>query len=209
MKIELVIVALAAALSGCTGSNRGNTVPVFSEVSSPAQLRGYNVTNDSPARNTARNAEDKEVIKVGDTLLITFGDICASPPVFQRVKDDGTITFIFNRTFQAAGKSTGNLEKDYYVPTYFTNLAVTIQISLFVYVDGEFRNPGRYPWTNGMTLKDAIEAAGGFTKFANHRIRLYHLDGIGEKLRLSGNWFLTNNPNLKPGDRIINPRDLL
>lgn len=42
-----------------------------------------------------------------------------------------------------------------------------------IFVGGEFKNPvGRYPWINGMTLKDAIDAAGGLTDFARHRIWL-------------------------------------
>jgi protein involved in polysaccharide export with SLBB domain len=139
------------------------------------------------------------------------------PAFDQRVKGDGTISLIYNSVFHAAGKRTGDLEKeilDFYVPAYFRDLTVTVRISCWtecVYVDGGFRNPGRYPWTNGMRLKDAIEAAGGFTEYSTHLIRLFHLDGTIEKYRFRGNWPVTNNPALKPGDRVhsSNPRDLL
>jgi len=58
-----------------------------------------------------------------------------------------------------------------------------------------------------MTLKDAIDAA-GFTDFSGHRLRLYHLDGTIERYRLRGDMTLTNNPSLKPGDKIFLRGDL-
>jgi hypothetical protein len=50
----------------------------------------------------------------------------------------------------------------------------------FISMTGEFRKPGRYAWTHGMTLKDAIDAAGGFTDFARRRLRIRHWDGSEE-----------------------------
>jgi protein involved in polysaccharide export with SLBB domain len=217
MKIELIIVALAVALSGCTGSNRGKTVPVFSEGSRLAPLHAHKVTNDSPATNSSRNNQNEGIIQVSNILLITFADLPSGstlPAFDQQVKDDGTVTLIYNSVFQAAGRKTGDLEKeirDFYVPVCFVNLTVRVRISSetrFVYVSGEFRNPGLYSWTNGMRLKDAIEAAGGFTEFANRRVRLIHLDGTVERYRLRGDWVLTNNPALKPGDKVQNPRQI-
>jgi protein involved in polysaccharide export with SLBB domain len=216
MKIELAIAAVALAFAGCTGSNRGKTVPMFSEGPSPAQLHTYNLTNDAPATDISRNVESQDVIKPKDTLIINFTlpSMIIEPAFDQRVRDDGTITLIYNRVFHAAGQKTGDLEKeilDYYVPTYFRNLTVTVHISCcteFVYVDGEFRKPGRLSWTNGMRLGDVIEATGGFTVFANRRIKILHEDGTVESYKLRGNWVSTNNPVLKPGDRIHNPRPI-
>jgi polysaccharide export outer membrane protein len=76
----------------------------------------------------------------------------------------------------------------------------------FIYVHGEFKNPGQYPWTNGMTLRDAISAAGGFTDFAYERIRLVHPDGSSQFFKWSATHPLTNNAILRPGDSVINPR---
>jgi protein involved in polysaccharide export with SLBB domain len=214
MKIELVIAALVVALTGCTGSNRGKTVTASSEGPSQARVHAYNLTNDSPAAVISRNVENQDVMKPKDTLIINFTSPSRimEPAFDQRVRDDGTITLIYNRMFQAAGKKTGELEKeilDYYVPTYFRSLTVTVHISScteFVYVDGEFRKPGRVSWTNGMRLGDVIEATGGFTVFGNRTIKILHEDGTVESYKLRGNWASTNNPILKPGDRIRNPR---
>ena len=76
----------------------------------------------------------------------------------------------------------------------------------FIYVGGEFHNPGRYGWTNGMTLRDSFSAAGGFTEFAWEYIHLQHWDGTVEKFRWSSKLSLTNNPALRAGDKVINPR---
>lgn len=211
MKIGLLLVLLVVVLAGCTASHRqGATVPAFSELPSPVQLDGHNLANSSAATNTSRNARDEGVIRVGDTLLVTFTNSPQMPLCYGLVKRDGG-AMIFNRTFQAAGKKTHDLEKeirDYYVPAYFTNLRLQIATGSCVYLEGEFRNPGRYPWTNGMTLKDAIEVAGGFTEFANHRIKIIRADGITQTYRLLGDWAATNNPVLKQGDRIYNPRTI-
>src|SRR4051794_9296088 len=125
MRLNLMIVTLAFALSGCTGSSRrGDKLPMFSKVPSPLQLDAHIVTSDSPAINTYRNAKSEEVIQIGNFLLVSFtnspssGFIHGKPfrlepapmPAFeQRVKDDGTITLLYCRVFQAAGKKAGDL----------------------------------------------------------------------------------------------------
>jgi hypothetical protein len=147
VKIELSIVALAVALSGCTGS-KGNTVPKFSEVASPAPRHAHNVTNESPPVSTYTNPESERVIQVGDFLLITFDEpprrVQSSwgPPFIvqdsglpafdQQVKKDGAIRLLFNWEFNAVGKKTRDLEKEIqrcYVPEKFDDLRVGIRIS--------------------------------------------------------------------------------
>jgi protein involved in polysaccharide export with SLBB domain len=59
-----------------------------------------------------------------------------------------------------------------------------------------------------MRLKDAIEGARGFAEFADGAVGILHRDGMTERYSLREAWSLTNNPALKPGDRIHNPRQL-
>jgi protein involved in polysaccharide export with SLBB domain len=73
---------------------------------------------------------------------------------------------------------------------------------------GEFKNPGRYAWTNGMSLKHGIEAAGGYTDFSPPKLLLRHWDGSMERLRLGPGRTLTNNPALRAGDAVMSPREL-
>lgn len=84
---------------------------------------------------------------------------------------------------------------------------VVSRTPFYIFASGEFKHPGRLVWTNGMTLQDGIQAAGGFTDFARHRLFLYHADGMAERIRLGPDWAATNNPALRPGDKLVNPKD--
>jgi protein involved in polysaccharide export with SLBB domain len=209
MKSELVIAALAVALSGCTGSNLGKTVPVFSEGPPPARLHANNAANDSPATKSPGNAQSEDVIKAGDILLITFSNSPSGstmPTFDQRVGDDGTITFIYGNVFHAAGKKTGDLEqeiRDFFVPVCAPNLTIRVRVSegRFVYAEGEFRNRGRLSWTNGMSLRDAIDLAHGFSDFAG-RLTIIHADGTRQRIRLPADKIPLDNPKLEAGDVI-------
>jgi hypothetical protein len=75
----------------------------------------------------------------------------------------------------------------------------------FIFAYGEFKNRGCFAWTNGMTLKDGIEAADGFSDFASRRLRIYHRDGSEERYRLGPGRTLTNNPILRMGDKVMCP----
>jgi polysaccharide export outer membrane protein len=144
-----------------------------------ASASGGQLTATPVATNSGAvtNAEpSSEIIQTGNILLITFGDLPTPLPAFdQRVRDDGTITLIYNQVFHAAGKRIGDLEKeihDFYVPRYFINLTVTVRISSETrsyFVDGEVRAPSKYPYTASITVSKAIAAAGGLTDFANKR----------------------------------------
>ena len=74
----------------------------------------------------------------------------------------------------------------------------------FVYLAGMFKNPGRIAWTNGMTLKDALNAR-PLDDFARSMIRIEHADGAVVQYNWSAEHPLTNDPFLKPGDRAISP----
>jgi protein involved in polysaccharide export with SLBB domain len=50
----------------------------------------------------------------------------------------------------------------------------------FFEVFGGVHNPGRYVWTNGVTVLDGIRVAGGFDHFASSRIKIRHSDGSVE-----------------------------
>lgn len=193
----------------------------FSEVPGmpePAAASPTNRTALATSEGTATNMDlSSEIVKIGDILLITFGDLPSALPAFdQKVKDDGNITLIYNKVFHAAGKRTGDLEKEireFYVPAYFINLTVTVRISgdtRFYYVDGEVKAPGQRPYTGPITVTKAITAAGGFTDFASKgRIRLTHPDGT----QLKVNWGKVQDhpeldPPVFPNDKVYVPRRL-
>lgn len=193
------------------------------EATSPAAAPSINqVAAGTPGASSGGTNTDLsgEIIKPGDVLLITFADLPkdAQLPAFdQRVKDDGTITLIYNRTFSAAGKRTGDLEKeihDFYVPAYFINLTVTVRISgesRFYYVDGEVRAPGKFPYVNGITVTKAIASAGGFTDFASKR-KVKLIRAGGRQQTINCNKVLDHpelDPLVFPDDKIHVPRRIL
>jgi protein involved in polysaccharide export with SLBB domain len=193
------------------------------EATAPGAAPAINqVTAGTPGANSGGTNIDLsgEIIKPGDVLLITFADLPkdAQLPAFdQRVKDDGTVTLIYNRSFQAAGKRTGDLEREiraFYVPGYFINMTPTVRISgesRFYYVDGEVRAPGKFPYVSGITVTKAIASAGGYTDFANKR-KVKLIRAGGRQQTINSNKVLDNpeqDPLVFPDDKIHVPRRIL
>ena len=90
------------------------------------------------------------------------------------------------------------------LPTPFHNTVTIITTNRVIFVGGEVKQPGRFIWTDGVTLTDAIQMAGGFTDFANRsQLELRRSDG---SLELRGYAAvvrgLTNNPVLGPNDQL-------
>lgn len=81
---------------------------------------------------------------------------------------------------------------------------VSVQRSPIVLVGGPgggFAHPGSFIWTNGMTVKDAIDLAGGVDPLFVRRLTIMRLDGSRQKCWLP----LTNNPTLQPFDYVQSP----
>jgi polysaccharide biosynthesis/export protein VpsN len=149
---------------------------------------GATMVGVNPSAAFNRPVESSEqtgfsVIRVGDTLNISFTDI-PTPIIIQpqRVGEDGNIKLPYNVTVKAAGKTPGQLQDDIrskYVPQIFVNLTSTIKTEERVYfVGGEVRVPARQPYIADMTVLRAIDTAGGFTDFANRdKIELRRANG--------------------------------
>jgi hypothetical protein len=73
-----------------------------------------------------------------------------------------------------------------------------------IFVSGDFNNPGYCPWTNGMTLSDAIDLAGGFFPGAERTLYVRHPDGTSAKYKLTIEYRCTNNVVLQRNDDVIN-----
>jgi polysaccharide export outer membrane protein len=162
--------------------------------------------------NSADESPSHDPIQKGEILDITYSDTPATQqPAHEKVREDGTITLMFDKTFHAAGKTEGELSREIrkaYVPDYFQQLTVSItrpEIRRVIYVDGEVRAPSKQEYTGRITLSRAINSAGGFTDFANRRnIELIRVSGKKEKFnynKILGNPSL--DPEVNPGDRIV------
>jgi polysaccharide export outer membrane protein len=155
------------------------------------------------------------IIRVGDGLTITFQDLVTPiPAVDTVVKEDGTITLIYNKQFVAVGKTRGQLEKDIhdaYVPDYFRYMTPEVTIKdRFFSVGGEVRSPGRQIYTGRMTVLQAITGAGGLTDFANpKKVTITRVDGSQEHENAKA---ALQKPELDkevfPGDSVFVPKKL-
>lgn len=149
----------------------------------------------------------------GDSVIVSFTDTPTQiPPVEDTVKEDGSITMIYNERFQAEGKTIGQLQqeiRDRYVPKYFRYLTVTIKTQeRFYYVGGEVRSPNRFIYSGRITVLGAIDTAGGFTDFARK--------GKVQVTRANGKTFHVDcrealshpekNVEIYPGDKINVPK---
>lgn len=75
------------------------------------------------------------------------------------------------------------------------------------YVGGEVAQPGPENYSGGTTVTAAIQAAGGFTPFASHKVWLYRAGGT--RVRVDVDKALkddTRDPLVYPGDQIKVPR---
>jgi Ankyrin repeats (3 copies)/SLBB domain len=60
------------------------------------------------------------------------------------------------------------------------SIATRKAVTPYVYVSGGVAKTGCYHWVQGMTVLDAIHAAGGFTNFVSGPILITHVDGTCE-----------------------------
>src|SRR5579859_2390968 len=130
-------------------------------------------SNTNSYSDPTGSKERLDLLHVGDMLTIELNDTPNNfSPREERIKEDGTITLVEDKTFVAAGKKRGDLEKeihDTYVPKYYLKMTVSIrqkEQTQFYYVRGEVRQPNRQIYISHIRLLEAIASAGDFTDFA-------------------------------------------
>jgi polysaccharide export outer membrane protein len=86
---------------------------------------------------------------------------------------------------------------------YLTNPRVTVEVLSYrpIYVHGEVRNGGEFPFKSGMALRDAIALAGGYTYRANQSYVVLIREGDPQEHRVP----LPSTLNVLPGDNIQIP----
>ncbi len=196
-----LLVACLALTGGLVFTGCSTDVPTFSS----------DVSLGSPV-GTLTNAMEVGRFSIGDQVTVTLiGPDPPLPPHEERIKEDGTITMDLIGSVKAAGKSAGELQReihDRYVPKYYTRLTVVVKSPDLSYsVGGEVKVEGPKMYIGDTTLTKAIQAAGGFTDFANRK-----------KIRLTRagkatvhNWYKIQekpalDPLIIPGDRVDVPR---
>lgn len=218
------VVAMAAALSHCTSPAGTGTPAVSAESSAVSQSAqasetkqeqtGADASASSQPNQTATNASTDYRIGPRDSLQITVFQVpdLSSKGVLVDGKGDVVMPLIgpvhvAGLTADQAGKHIAKkLGK-----TYLQNPQVFVvvqQSAKRIVVSGAVQKPTAIPPTGGLTLSQAIVAAGGLSDVANpdrvhvarvrgHRVKdsIYNLDSI-----MAGK---TPDPNVYGGDMIV------
>lgn len=140
-------------------------------------------TGDGSSVDTGSVAIARE-FKVGDpvTVKMTIA-LRQSAPVDDVVDEEGNITLPLIGEFNVLGMTTANAErairKAYIDNKIYNDLTVNVinsaakaSIDEAYSITGAIRKRGRYPLKAGMTLQEAIIAAGDVTDFAGDKIRI-------------------------------------
>lgn len=198
-----------AEVPGVSGSGTG-PAPAASApaATAPAAAPGA-------APTAAPGSSAYQVLQAGDAIIVVYNDLPTLTPSFEgEIRPDGTITLIENKTFQAAGKTVSELEKEIrktYVPAYYRQMTVQVRLKdekRLYSVGGEVRSPGPKMYLGNTTVLKAVQAAGDFTDFAaKTRVTVTRRDG--KQIKVNCNKALrdpTLDVEVFPGDTIHVPR---
>jgi len=222
--------------AGCVGGS-GDREAAPSEVS-PLRLSRTNPyavpagpgARAEPAPATeSRPAEDVATVglagdrnlytfKLGDQMVVYLRGIPQEQQLEMLVDDNGLVKLPLIEPIAAAGLTTTALEnriQDAYIRgaiyrAVTVNIVVPSQVSTKSYfVRGEVRSPGRYALTSGVTLLQAIAAAGGYTDFASTRSVTLMRGGRKQDVNVRS---MEKDPStdlrLEDGDVVIIPRSI-
>lgn len=169
--------------------------------------------------NASSKAEDisETKLRVGDQLQIRLDTAqsqqAQATPLDVVIDENGEISMPLIDRIKAAGLTASELAERIaanYVPRYYVRCNATVLVTArFFYVGGEVRAPGRYGWTEDMTLLKTINTAGGFTDYANRgKVELIR----GKQKIVVNCEEMRNQPSkdvsVLPGDSIWVPRSI-
>ena len=168
----------------------------------------------------APNARAQATLRNGDVLEIKISGIpstdITSVSGQYTVDNEGFINMPYIGRVKVAGLSPGvaqsTIESVYRNHDIYTHPTITISQQLqsrFVNVGGEVKLPQRIPYTADLTVLSSINAAGGFSPFADQRkVRLLR----GNEVMIIDVKKIRANPSLdigvQPGDRIEVPQTI-
>lgn len=155
----------------------------------------------------AEDAGDTRVIQeyrlgVADKVRVTvFGEAALTGEFL--VGGNGKISLPLIGETQANGLTIGEFQQEVATALqdgFITNPRVSAEVLNYrpFYILGEVNSPGEYPYTNSLTVLNAVATAGGFTYRAdNRRVFIKRGDGDAEE-----EFPLTTATRVAPGDTI-------
>ncbi|MDO8288384.1 MAG: polysaccharide biosynthesis/export family protein [Parvibaculum sp.] len=155
--VGFLIIALTG-LSACAGGDQSNSSVVLT-----AQAQVAVATVDQSSLSYRLGAGDK--LRVG-----VFGEPDLSGEF--DVPGNGNVSLPLIGQVKASGLTLSEFEgeiREKLQEGYLTNPKVTVEVLNYrpFYIIGEVGKPGEYPYTDGMTVLNAVAVAGGFTYRAN------------------------------------------
>ena len=155
----------------------------------------------------------------GDMLTIEGGKHQELSKESLRVDEKGEINLLYIGKIEATGKTKGEIEEAineaYRELGKYEDPQVSVSVlTLFYYVDGQVRVPGKKQYLREITLYRAIVDAGGFTEFsAPSRVRLLRptADGITEVYKINVTRIMQGGPDtvvILPNDVIRVPKSI-
>lgn len=154
--------------------------------------------------STATTASTPTVYQLGTGDQIRIS-VFGQPDLSGQFVVDGTgaIALPLIGTIQAQGKSTTELEQTIYdrlIDGYVRDPQVSAEVINYrpFYILGEVSNPGEYPYTNNLTVLNAVASAGGFTYRANKRVVFIKSADANQEVTVT----LDSTATVQPGDTI-------
>jgi polysaccharide biosynthesis/export protein VpsN len=212
-------ISLAVVLGLSAGCSTVNDLMGRSN-SSTSSARASSTTATTAA--TAAGGSEEDVsgrLRTGDEIVIRIDAGAATAnsgaaPADVIIDDQGFIELPLVGQIKAAGLTTSELAEHIqsnYVPRYYVRCTATVLVAQrFFYVGGEVKTPGRFPWSEDITLMKAINTAAGFTDYANRG--KVQLTREKESPQIFNCEELLRNPSkdvpIRPGDTITVPRSI-
>ncbi|NOS72055.1 MAG: hypothetical protein HOP33_19285 [Verrucomicrobia bacterium] len=161
MKPLFLTVAVLAVAMWTVGCSTPRNQPVFAPIPDESGASLQIATNRYVA---------------GDLITISFS---GSPDpklghIEQRINEDGMIDLPLLGAMKAGGKTPTELQNEvisaYVAKKHFIRLTVPWpRFEQFFYMQGQVRQPGRYPYSGEISVARAIQTAGGFLESANRK----------------------------------------
>ena len=197
------------------GKLRERSSPAPAVVRPPPEVRPVVTPSAAPAAPAMPSTTAKKpyLLKANDPLVIFLRDVPrdGDKQIEDIIDDEGMINLPFIGHMKAAGKTTAEFEREI-ENSYITNQIykhITVNVVMpqqFIFVDGAVRLPNRIQLVAGLTLLQAISAAGGANDFANQeKVQLIRGEANViynvKELRKTPE----KDPLLEAGDRIFVP----
>jgi polysaccharide export outer membrane protein len=163
------------------------------------------VSAAAPVQAGEKPREERSVelkLAPGDTVKVSTYGLPTLTGEFV-ISSEGTIAFPLVGNVQAAGVEPSDIQQALtagLAAGYVTDPSVSVEVAKYrpIYILGQVGKPGEYPFSLGLTVRDAVAKAGGFTYRANEKKAFIKAAGETEEHVYK----LTAGIPVAPGDTI-------